>query len=263
MATVPIVTEVTKAELDALVAANGLNEGLQYKVTDRGDNGILLTAISSSMLSKNGVRFMLCPAFYDVREDSSNNSWKGVWHESKTFSINDLTVWNGLVWKCIMIVDEPSNSPDLNDTNWELIPKNEFSNSEYVQIDFNIQYDVVNDWIEKQTDSKGNTFGMTYLQNYDPGYGFYLDYNVCDYIDWNRNIEEKQFHNNKCIAIINCSENCSIAHNVVGGIIKNVNVQELMFNHVREHIENINIPNNTMSNNYAQGINNVTCGGTK
>ena len=35
MATVPIVTEVTKAQLDALVAANGLNEGLQYKVTDK------------------------------------------------------------------------------------------------------------------------------------------------------------------------------------------------------------------------------------
>ena len=34
MTTVPIVTEVTKAQLDALVAANGLNEGLQYKVTD-------------------------------------------------------------------------------------------------------------------------------------------------------------------------------------------------------------------------------------
>lgn len=36
MANVPIVTEVTKAQLDALVAANGLNEGLQYKVTDLG-----------------------------------------------------------------------------------------------------------------------------------------------------------------------------------------------------------------------------------
>ncbi len=34
MATVPIVTEVTKAQLDALVADNGLNEGLQYNVTD-------------------------------------------------------------------------------------------------------------------------------------------------------------------------------------------------------------------------------------
>lgn len=34
--TFPIVTEVTLSELDALVAANGLNEGLQYKVTDKG-----------------------------------------------------------------------------------------------------------------------------------------------------------------------------------------------------------------------------------
>ena len=45
MATVPIVTEVTKAQLDALVAADGLNEGLQYKVTDKG---WLLLAISNS-----------------------------------------------------------------------------------------------------------------------------------------------------------------------------------------------------------------------
>lgn len=47
MATVPIVTEVTKAELDALVAANGLNEGLQYKVTDKD---WLLMANSSNTL---------------------------------------------------------------------------------------------------------------------------------------------------------------------------------------------------------------------
>jgi hypothetical protein len=45
MANVPIVTEVTKLELDALVAANALNEGLQYKVTDKN---WLLLAISTN-----------------------------------------------------------------------------------------------------------------------------------------------------------------------------------------------------------------------
>ena len=45
MPNVPIVTSVTKAQLDALVAANGLNEGLQYKVTDKG---WLLLATSDS-----------------------------------------------------------------------------------------------------------------------------------------------------------------------------------------------------------------------
>lgn len=48
MANVPIVTEVTKAELDALVAANGLNEGLQYKVTD---TAWILIAISNNILT--------------------------------------------------------------------------------------------------------------------------------------------------------------------------------------------------------------------
>lgn len=43
MENVPIVTEVTHAQLLALIAANGLNEGLQYKVTDKG---WLLTATS-------------------------------------------------------------------------------------------------------------------------------------------------------------------------------------------------------------------------
>lgn len=47
MATTPIVTEVTKEQLDALVVANGLNEGLQYKVTDKG---WLLIAISNNIL---------------------------------------------------------------------------------------------------------------------------------------------------------------------------------------------------------------------
>lgn len=47
MANVPIVTDVTKVELDTLVAANGLEEGLQYKVTDKG---WLLVAISVNTL---------------------------------------------------------------------------------------------------------------------------------------------------------------------------------------------------------------------
>ena len=49
MATTPIVAELTKAELDALVAANGLNEGLQYKVTDK--NWLLLAKSENMLLS--------------------------------------------------------------------------------------------------------------------------------------------------------------------------------------------------------------------
>ncbi len=62
MANVPIVTEVTKAQLDALVAANGLNEGLQYKVTDKE---WLVTAISSrSYIKSIGYDNNLVKCFY-------------------------------------------------------------------------------------------------------------------------------------------------------------------------------------------------------
>lgn len=51
MTTVPIVTEVTFAQLEALVAANGLNEGLQYKVTDKD---WLLLATSNNLRLLDG-----------------------------------------------------------------------------------------------------------------------------------------------------------------------------------------------------------------
>ena len=52
MTTVPIVTEVTKAQLDALVAANGLNEGLQYKVTDT--QWLLIATSDNTLKSSTG-----------------------------------------------------------------------------------------------------------------------------------------------------------------------------------------------------------------
>lgn len=57
MATVPIVTEVTKEQLDALVASNGLNEGLQYKVIDK--NWLLTANSSNTLVSSNGILIIL------------------------------------------------------------------------------------------------------------------------------------------------------------------------------------------------------------
>jgi len=57
MATVPIVTEVTKAQLDALVAASGLNEGLQYSVTDK--DWLLVATGVNTLMTQNGVLTVL------------------------------------------------------------------------------------------------------------------------------------------------------------------------------------------------------------
>ena len=69
MPNVPIVTSVTKAELDALVAASGLNEGLQYKVTDTNIDWLLIATSSNTLKSINGViklmNGILFPSYID------------------------------------------------------------------------------------------------------------------------------------------------------------------------------------------------------
>jgi hypothetical protein len=51
MATVPIVTEVTKVQLAALVADSGLNEGLQYKIID--SDWLLIATSNNSLVAIN------------------------------------------------------------------------------------------------------------------------------------------------------------------------------------------------------------------
>lgn len=55
MATVPIVTEVTLAQLEALVAANGLNDGLQYRILDTNIDWLLVADSNSTLKSAIGV----------------------------------------------------------------------------------------------------------------------------------------------------------------------------------------------------------------
>ena len=66
MANVPIVTEVTKAQLDVLVAANGLNEGLQYKVTDK--DWLLIATSSNTYIFSASIPYLSYTAFLNQNE---------------------------------------------------------------------------------------------------------------------------------------------------------------------------------------------------
>ena len=56
MANVPIVTDLTFAELEVLIAANGLEEGLQYKVTDK--NWLLLATSTNTYIYINSTPYL-------------------------------------------------------------------------------------------------------------------------------------------------------------------------------------------------------------
>jgi hypothetical protein len=216
--------EVTYAEIVSLITSSGLNTGSVYKITDRGDRGLFFVAVSNNLLSREGTRIMLCPARYSTSEtDASGNVWKGVWNSTKDPSVNDLMIWGGKVWKNLSgSIGTATNDLTLDGTNWQLISKSSFTNSEYVALTFGVSYDVQNDWIERQWDSVGNSLGLDY-QTQLWWYGD-TSFNSIDASDWNfgSNAEGRIMFNNVGWGIWNNSNAGNIYGNkVVVGIYKN------------------------------------------
>ncbi len=182
MSDVLYIHEVTYSGAQTLVSSSDLEPGSFYKITDRGDQGILLQALSENEFSPVGIRYMLCPATYQQTTYGSFY-WLGIWNPQLTPSSGHRVIWGGQVW--INVTGNPGSavSPtNLDVINWVLVSKSSFSNNEYVPRKFGVVYDFANDWISKQWDENGNYFGVDYLSNQnDLNYPF----NPCDISDWN------------------------------------------------------------------------------
>ena len=142
-----IVVQKTYAQMAALILAAELNPFLWYKITDRGDNGLVFRAAAVDRLESTGIRYMLCPATYATGADAYENDWIGVWNATKgaTATEGQLCIWNGLVWVAGAIMD--GLAPDTETSGWTVIPKASFANHEYVEMIFNVCYDFDEDWI--------------------------------------------------------------------------------------------------------------------
>ena len=213
---------VTYSEMAALIAASGLNTQRFYKITDRGDRGLILQAATTNQLAFDGIRYMLCPATYATGADAYSNNWIGVWNAAKqaTATEGQLCIWNGLVWKAGATLngDTPDGLFEVGGaTGWTVIPKESFTNHEYVQMTFGVTYDFENDWINKQWDGKGNVFGGDkYFCLTDQG----LTFNPVDYCDWNLGTKCK-FYKNVCAWIYNNSNEQTGGEGTVSDITNN------------------------------------------
>lgn len=202
--------EVTRSELEALVNEGSLLKGATYKITDRGDLGLWFEAISENELNPEGVRKMLVPAFYGQIVDDFGNSWRGIWHQDHAVvygavQINDLVVYNGLVWK--NLTGNLGTEPNGDVVNWELVPKTSFTNTEYIPMVFGVIYDYENDWISLQWDDHNNFFGTAYHSDWLTYTMGVPDFNPVDYSDWNWSnngqVEPGHFYNNRAVGIWN------------------------------------------------------------
>ena len=166
--------EVTKAQADSLIAESKLSKGAFYKITDRGDRGIILMATDVNKLAKHGKRIMLHP-----------NPDIPIWaSEDNAVEIDDLRVRGGKVYKNLTgDFGSASNYHTLNPIHWEFVSKSSFSNNEYIEAEFEIAYDYENDWIEMQSDKRNNVSTIPFALAGDMGFSAW---NPVDATDWLR-----------------------------------------------------------------------------
>lgn len=217
---------MTQSAFNSLIEAGSLSVGSNYYLTDLG---LTVTAISKTEIRPDAGRVMLVPKTY-LTETLSGISWKGVWHSTKTASINDHMIWGAQVWKNKTgNIGTATDDITLDSTNWELVPK--VLGPAYTEKSFLCIYDYANNWISKQWDDRGNEFGISY-EAYEAWKDFtniYVDYyfkaNPVDISDWNYPSSGTVFmSNNKVIGIWNNVEGLTIAGNEFFGFIANNNL---------------------------------------
>lgn len=204
----------TVAEMQALALASGFTAGQLYKITDAGDLGLFFRAATTSKLENDGIRVMLCPAYYGTGENAGDgNNWLGVWNADLTPAADDLAIWGGLVWRNLTgAVGSFDSDIALDGTNWQVVAKASFTASEYTPLMFGCSYDLTNNWISRQWDGKGNVFGLDYFVEQDSfGFGF----NLCDVSDWNHATSLNYFYGNKCLGVWNNSAAQDIYENAL------------------------------------------------
>lgn len=216
----------THAEISTMVAEGSLTPGVLYKITDRGDRGIILRAIGASQLSPDGIRLMLCPSTYAAGEDAHGNNWIGVWHADKTATYNCLAIWGGHVWRNLSgDIGSFTGNLTLDDVNWQLVAKSEFANYQYSEMAFGCSYSLNEDRIVRQWDSRGNLITALSQMSDD-----------CSWTDWNMT---GSFQNNTCGAIFNnsCPDVSINGNNCPEGIFGNgisvlaINLNQALFIH--------------------------------
>lgn len=188
--------EVTYAAAEALVAGSTLVPGTLYKITDRGDRGIFLTALSVNEFSQTGHRLMLIPTSYaegaSVTYNGNVYTSKSVFNKGRfdnlEYAVDDLIIFNGHYWFCIdgAASGPPNDLASIQEglfaASWLRIEKNDpLASLTYIEKWFDIKYDFSNDWIFEQSDNWGNVVGISYNHKQ---FMSTITANPVDYTDW-------------------------------------------------------------------------------
>jgi len=142
----------TKAEIDALISANGLIPLMTYEITGvdvalYGGNTIYLQAINDNTLSFDGVG-----KFFNPMYDKAINGF-GIWKDYNSYGFYDRAIWGGKVWENITGTVGSSTDIFNLDSSWVVIP---FDSVNYNIAYDAIKYDYANDLIVYRNEQNSN-----------------------------------------------------------------------------------------------------------
>lgn len=156
--------EITYAALQSLKdgSPSAMVTGTNYKITDRGDAGIIVRAIDTDQLSLNGLFIAKNPDW-----QNTGGLFLGTWHSGLAPLVGELVNWNGYHYENLTGANGASN-PVIDTTNWVQLAKTDLS---YITEIDTCEYDFDNDWFQLRTDKRGNSGGRTYQQEVDSAIG--------------------------------------------------------------------------------------------
>lgn len=170
------IIEDTYANIAILVSGGDLIPNTQYKITDRADNGIILTARTTNSFSVEGQAIFLNPDFQSAGDYSGvlaetglayNGDTYGVWYNgTPATSGGDVVFWDGLHYQRVAATLS-TDPPDIN-SDYQVLPKSAANVGYIEEVDF-ILYDFVNDTIIEQHDKRGNKWNPDIVASFQRG----------------------------------------------------------------------------------------------
>jgi hypothetical protein len=157
-------TSITYSALLTLKNSNLLVDGLQYKITDRADSGIIVQAIGNNKISLSAIGIFLNPDYMDtgvytgvvLQTSVAYTGNQGIWNLilEGTFLLGSVVFFNGNAYQVVNFGAINGSDPSVNTTAYTLLTKS--TTKGYIQEIDSIHYNFDLDIIIKRSDKRNN-----------------------------------------------------------------------------------------------------------
>ncbi len=145
--------EMTYGQGLAAIAASTLVPGTQYLITDRGDRGLILTAITTNRFSLEGQFIAAVPDYQNTTGNFIGDWWSGL-----TPSVGQICTYADGTQYINTTGTNTSTNPATDTTNWDVLDRT--TNINYIVEVHDVRFNYTADRVVFRADQRGNTVSM-------------------------------------------------------------------------------------------------------